>query len=124
MSTHALGGTSTRQSTFMQSNKSKGKRRAEPDAADGRRGAVDDDANGKEELEFEDEFGDEFEEEEFAGEEGEEEMDDEQMQQVMQREAMESDGVASLTKLKEMLDKGLITQADFDAKKAEILAKM
>ena len=79
----------------MQSNKSKGKRRAEPDAADGRRGAVDDDANGKEELEFEDEFGDEFEEEEFAGEEGEEEMDDEQMQQVMQREAMESDGVVA-----------------------------
>ena len=37
---------------------------------------------------------------------------------------MESDGVASLTKLKEMLDKGLITPADFDAKKAEILAKM
>jgi len=37
---------------------------------------------------------------------------------------MENDSVATLAQLKDMLDKKLITQAEFHAKKAEILARM
>jgi membrane protease subunit (stomatin/prohibitin family) len=46
------------------------------------------------------------------------------MQQPMQQAPAAEDPVAALKKLKDMLDMGLIEQAEFDSKKAEIMSRM
>lgn len=45
-------------------------------------------------------------------------------QQQPQVPVSTTDPVTKLQQLKTMLDKGLVTQAEFDAKKAEIMASM
>ncbi len=47
-----------------------------------------------------------------------------QQQQAQQQQAAASDPVAKLQQLKDMLDKGLITQDIYDAKRNDILSKM